>query len=131
MFTNFVFFFLTKCSLTLLILDIVLYSFFFASVTKPLTPEGTKKIRRKGFLQKLEYLVNMTQWHVIWVHFVSKMITNVRRLVLVFTAVLFFTSWKWCDLWVLSLPAEENFVLPKTSETTDRSVYFYWSACLL
>lgn len=88
MLTNFFFFlsfFLTKCSLTLLILDMVLYS-FLASVTKPLTPEGTKKIRRKGFLQKLEYLVNMTQWHVIWVHFVSKMITNVRCLVLLFTA---------------------------------------------
>lgn len=131
MFTNFFFFFfLTKCSLTLLILDIVLCS-FLASVTKPLTPEGTKKIRRKGFLQKLEYLVNMTQWHMIWVHFVSKMITNVRRLLLMFTAMFSLLHESDAIYGFLSLPAEENFVLPKTSETTDRSVYFYWSACLL
>jgi len=62
---------------------------------------------------------------MIWVHFVSKMITNVRRLLLMFTAMFSLLHESDAIYGFLSLPAEENFVLPKTSETTDRSVYFY------
>lgn len=54
---------------------------FVVSVTKQLTPEGAKKKgskEREGFPRKLKYLVNMTWWHPIWVHFVFELIINVR-----------------------------------------------------